>query len=73
MPKERQEKLPGMPSRSAQAIRMAKDLENTFEMIHNAILPLVEGLPLDGRTVLTMTRKVKGDTIKISFKPGQEG
>jgi hypothetical protein len=67
-----QPKLPSLPGKPAVAIARSEALDLAFGVLHQALVPLIEGLPTSADSVLTIRRTIQGDQIKVSFKPGKE-
>jgi hypothetical protein len=70
--RQRQERLTGMPGPSHDAIAKVEAVSEAFESVHAALMPYVEGLPVaeGSKSELHLVRRIKGDTISITFKPG---
>jgi hypothetical protein len=65
---EKQGKIPGFPGPSESVVEKQQNLIRAFRVLHSALVEAFEALP-EGCT-LNLTRKVKGDIIKVSFKAG---
>jgi len=64
--------LPGMPGKPPAAVARSEALDAAFQKLHQALVPLIEGLPTSADSVLTIRRTIQGDQVKVSFKPGKE-
>lgn len=72
MKKPPQPTLPGMPGKPLAALARSEALDLAFQKLHQALVPLIEGLPTSADSVLTIRRTIQGDQVKVSFKPGKE-
>lgn len=72
MPAEKQSTLPGTPGPSERAIKKAEILTTLFDGIQAVLCTSTEGLPANGETQITIARIVRGDMVKIIYKPGEE-
>lgn len=73
MPSEKQEKLPGTFSPATQAaIKKAEILTTLFDGLQAVLSTSTEGLPANGETQITIARMVRGDMLKVTYRPGEE-
>lgn len=69
--KEKQEKLPGMPGPPARALEQREVLNEAPEAVHDALVPFIEGVPVDNGTAaqFRISRKIGGDMVTVISSP----
>ena len=65
-------KLPGMPGPPESAIDRRHAIEAAIEQLHEALLPLLEGLPVANGSSpsIECTAKIRGDLLSIVLRGG---
>jgi hypothetical protein len=66
-------KLPGMPGPSSEVRAKRQAIDKAFELIHAALLDTLDGFPGGGKTQLSITKKLKGDVLRVTITPGNQG
>lgn len=72
MESPKQPTIPGLPGKPPLAIARSEALDAAFIKLYQALVPLIESLPATADSVLTIRRMIRGDEVKVSFKPGKE-
>ncbi|HEV2418935.1 MAG TPA: hypothetical protein VGX94_14155 [Terriglobia bacterium] len=68
-----QDRFQEMPGPNAAVLRNRESLNQAMLQLHQALMPFVEGLPMeDGNTAtqFKISQKIKGDALIVIFRPG---
>lgn len=71
--KAAQSRFESMPGPNPETLRNREALNQAMLDLHQALMPFVEGLPMEDASTVTqfkISQKIKGDMLTVIFRPG---